>query len=108
MMNRSCLQIEIRVLEPGVRQLVLVGDLDFETAAQLPATAGLLLANGTERLDLDLSKLDFVDSSGLGALIRVRKMARRQAASMRLVAMTPRVRRMLQVTCLDSVFEIVP
>ncbi|NUT41192.1 MAG: STAS domain-containing protein [Thermoactinospora sp.] len=108
MLSRSHLQIEVRSLEPGVCQLILVGDLDFDTAGQLPVSAAQVLATGVRRLDVDLSKLEFIDSSGLGALIRVRKDARRHEAGLRLVAMTPRVRRLLRVTCLDTVFDLGP
>jgi anti-anti-sigma factor len=53
----------------GAVRLVLVGELDLAVADQLLGRLELLLAEGTA-VRLDLSRLEFIDSRGLYALIR--------------------------------------
>lgn len=57
------------------------------------------------RVVLDLSCVDFLDSSGLGALVAVRQLlgAGRQ---LELAALTPPVARVLRLTRMDTVFTI--
>jgi anti-anti-sigma factor len=56
---------------------------------------------------VDLSKTDFVDSCGLGALISLRKMASSRQGTVRLVNPTPRVQLLFDVTRMNRLFEIV-
>lgn len=54
---------------------------------------------------LDMAAVDFMDSSGLGAMIAVRKSLPANLA-MVLCAMTPNVERVFRLTRMDSVFDI--
>ena len=56
---------------------------------------------------VDLQHLQFIDSSGLGALVRGAKLARAAGGYLRLRAPKPAVRKVLQITGLDRIFEIV-
>lgn len=56
---------------------------------------------------VDLSKTDYVDSCGLGALISLRKMASSRQGTVRLVNPTPRVQLLFDVTRMHRLFEIV-
>ena len=70
-----------------------------EIRAALPATA--------VRLDLDLSALTFLDSSGLGALVALHKTLRSRNGTVRLLRPAANVRQVLELTRLHRVFEIV-
>lgn len=63
--------------------------------AAVPATRG--------RMAIDLGKVDFLDSSGLGALVTVLK-AVRPEGDLVLFGLRPSVREILRLTHLDSVF----
>jgi len=53
--------------------LILSGELDLATAGALhEAVAEQLATGGVGELVLDLAKVSFLDSSGLGALLRIR------------------------------------
>ena len=54
----------------GVVLWQLVGELDLAVGDQLLARLGPLLARGS-RVRIDLSRLEFIDSRGMYALIRV-------------------------------------
>jgi len=55
---------------------------------------------------LQLDRLDFVDSSGLGALMRLMQAARAKGRDLKLSGVSPRIRKMLDLTHLSSQFEI--
>jgi anti-sigma B factor antagonist len=54
---------------------------------------------------LDLDKVDFVDSSGLGALVRLVQAARSKGGDMKLSAVPPKILKTLSMTNLLSQFE---
>lgn len=61
-------------------------------------------------IEIDLSKTDFVDSSGLGALVLLHKAARGlggHGATIRLLNPIPRVQQIFELTRMHHLFEIV-
>jgi anti-anti-sigma factor len=91
----------------GTTMFTVTGDLDHLTAEELSAN-GLRALSGPscQRLILQLSGVDFADSTGLGALIRIRNTA--DAAGQQVVLRHPSawVSRVLHVTGLDTVFVV--
>jgi anti-sigma B factor antagonist len=65
-----------------------------------------LLSDGKSRFVLNLAGVDYVDSSGLGQLITSWTSIRGRDGQMTLLNPTRRVRRLLDITRLDSVFQI--
>jgi anti-anti-sigma factor len=49
--------------------LAVSGELDIATAAHLRATVGDLMGQGVRHLELDLDRVTFLDSTGIGALL---------------------------------------
>lgn len=64
-------------------------------------------ADGLLNIDFDCSTLEFVDSSGLGALISMQKLANERGGRLRLLSPKPTVIQVLELTRLHRVFEIV-
>ncbi|WP_295312496.1 STAS domain-containing protein [Roseobacter sp.] len=62
---------------------------------------------GPDVVVLDLSRVEFIDSSGLGAIVAAMKHmgADRKLA---LAGLTPKVERVFQLTRMDSVFSVFP
>ena len=83
--------------------LALRGDLDVTGAADAEAAISALVARG-QSLIIDVSALDFIDCSALGALLRVRALARRGGGNVVLAAPQPYVLRLLALTGNDEVF----
>jgi anti-sigma B factor antagonist len=65
-----------------------------------------LLERGVTRIVLDLGEVNYIDSSGIGALIRAYSTAVQKNAAVKLFRLTRRVYDVLQITRLSSVFEI--
>lgn len=61
---------ELRVAPPGA-DLVLAGELDLHTLAQLQAALGAVLAAPVERLEVDITDVGFASLSALGELVTV-------------------------------------
>jgi len=63
-----------------------------------------LATGGDGRVILDLAEVNFLDSSGLGALVAIRRMLGGRALDLR--SPTPPVMRVLRLTRMDMVFAI--
>lgn len=61
---------ELRHEEKGTASTVRIeGELDIAGAAHFRRIVGDLMGSGVRRVEVDLSATEFVDSSGLGALL---------------------------------------
>ena len=63
--------------------------------------------NGPDLIVLDLSKVEFIDSSGLGAIVAAMKSLGRDR-KLALAGLTPTVERVFKLTRMDSVFSVFP
>ncbi|MBA2896219.1 STAS domain-containing protein [Nonomuraea soli] len=99
------LRIDLETPETATVLMVLSGDLDYTSAAQL---GDVPLEPGLSRIDLDLGGLSFIDSSGLAALIRLHHRAAEARAALQLTALTPYLRNLLRMTALDRMFTLPP
>jgi anti-sigma B factor antagonist len=79
------------------------GKFNLVAAPQLKARIDDLVAVGKARLVVDLHAVDFIDSSGLGALIGGLKTARQQGGDLRIAAAGDQVRAVLKLTNLDRI-----
>lgn len=86
------------------------GVLDGVKANQLCHQVSELLASGNNFVMLDLADVNFIDSSGLGALIIALKMVRTAGGDLYLCSIAEPVRSLLSMTRMDRLFEnaIVP
>ncbi|MER5863339.1 STAS domain-containing protein [Kitasatospora sp. NPDC002040] len=92
---------------PGHTVVVISGDLDIETL--LPAKEALERAFWDNQVVIaDLERVTFCDSSGLNLLLRVRANAIAAGAQLRLAAVSEPVRRLLEITGTDAVFDARP
>jgi anti-sigma B factor antagonist len=85
--------------------VVLAPEGKFNLVAAPPMKARIddLVAAGKVRLVVDLHAVDFIDSSGLGALIGGLKSARQQGGDLRIAAAGDQVRAVLKLTNLDRI-----
>jgi anti-sigma B factor antagonist len=100
--------ISITVSVDGDRcELRIAGDVDVESADHV-AAVGLLHLTDTDvhSLVIDLSGVTFIDSSGIGALVRIRNIALEFDKQLALRSPSERVSKILKITALDQVFEI--
>ena len=60
----------------------------------------------TRRVVLDLAKVNIVDAHGLGVLLDLRQRAQAKGARLELMNVSQPLRRIFEITRLDSVFDI--
>jgi len=96
--------IDVREADGGV-VLVPSGRLTVVTAPNLRAAVAERITAGDRIIIVDLSGTDFVDSSGLGALVSCLKSARQAGGDLRLVAPTEQVMMVLKMTNLDRILQ---
>jgi len=93
--------------DPQKTEVTGLSELIAANAAQVRDDIRNALPPGVTILDLDLSSVTFLDSSGLGALISLHKTMRSRNGTVRLINPAPNVRQILELTRLHRVFEIV-
>ncbi len=98
-------QIRERASETRTR-VQLIGSCTMEVADQVRECLERVAAEPTRALDVDLSELDFIESSGLGGLVAGYVRCRRRGIDMRLIAPRPQIRRILAITRLDQIMPI--
>ncbi|MFD3547330.1 STAS domain-containing protein [Streptomyces sp. NPDC058655] len=97
-------------VETEIRADVIVvrptGELDVDQAPALrTALLGALAhTGGPTDVVVDLSRVDFCDSSGLNVLIRAMLVARKSGRGLRLAAPCTQVARLLEMTGADKTF----
>jgi anti-anti-sigma factor len=83
------------------------GELDLHTSPQLRDHVLGLIGGSSTRVALDLSEVAFMDSSSLGMLVTCLKRVRERDGRLMLVGLSGSPMKVLSLTGLDRVFEMV-
>lgn len=81
------------------------GDLDVSTAPRLLACIDELLAEGRSKITLDMRQVTFIDSSGLGALVKAHKRAA-PSAELTVIQPRPHVHRAMEISGILKVIQV--
>ncbi|WP_300610052.1 STAS domain-containing protein [Trebonia sp.] len=84
------------------------GEIDLYTAPRLHSELAAVIASSApgSRVIVDMSGVEFCDSTGMNVLLTCLRQARERGGELELAAPRLAVRKILQVTGLDSVFTI--
>lgn len=85
----------------------LTGLLDAFSEPSFQKVLGKCVEEGPKHFILDLSKIDFVDSSGLGALVQLVKKAQTAGGSLQIVT-NPRVTQTVKLVRLETFLSLQP
>ena len=86
--------------------LRIAGEIDVYTAPKLRQQVIDLVDDGTRHIVADLRGVDFLDSTGLGALVGSLKRLRQRQGSLRLVIGGGRILQLFQITGLTNAFAL--
>lgn len=86
--------------------LEIGGEIDVYTAPRLRARLVELADAGQNRIVIDLARVEFLDSTGLGVLVGAHRRLRSGEGSLGLVCPYERLLKIFRITGLDSVFAI--
>jgi anti-sigma B factor antagonist len=89
----------------GAAVLAASGRLNMVSAPQLKTGVDEEIGNGNSRVVIDLSLVEFIDSSGLGAIIGGLKAARQAGGDLRIAGAGEQVLAVLGLTNLDRILR---
>ena len=99
-------QISTRELD-RIMVVDVVGRLTLsDSRTQLRDLIHVSAGNGHKKFLLNLAGVEFVDSDGMGELVRCYSFVRQSGGEMKLVNVNKRVQDLLQLTRLNTLFEI--
>jgi anti-sigma B factor antagonist len=100
------MQIEERVVNNGVTVLDLKGKMTLgEGDELLKDKINSLLQQSRKNIVLNLEAVPYIDSAGLGEIVRTYTTVSRQGGKLKLVNLTKRITDLLSITKLLTVFE---
>jgi anti-sigma B factor antagonist len=82
------------------------GEIDVYTAPRLREQLIDLVSGGSYDIIVDMAKVEFLDSTGLGVLVGGLKRVRAHDGSLRLVCTQERILKIFRITGLTKVFPI--
>ncbi|WP_200817686.1 STAS domain-containing protein [Calothrix rhizosoleniae] len=85
----------------------LTGLLDAFSEQAFSKVLGSKIDEGPKNMILDLSKIDFVDSSGLGALVQLAKKAQTAGGTLQIIT-NPRVTQTVKLVRLEKFLALQP
>jgi anti-sigma B factor antagonist len=88
--------------------LPLAGEIDLHVSPSVAESLGLLIAKKTKHVIVDFTRVTYVDSSGLAALIEGMQKVQQYGGRFGLAGVREDVKHIFDIARLDQVFEIYP
>ena len=92
----------------GVSVLMVEGEVDMHCSSELRVEIQGLLKNKAKKLCFDLSKVKYMDSSGIATLIEAQQKLKKDKGELRLAAVPKMIQSVLDIAKLDQFFKIYP
>lgn len=92
--------------ESGCTVVTVVGEVDVYTAPTLDEALSATLAEGNTCVVVDMTGVDFLDSTGLSVLVKALKRIREADGSLDVVVSVDRVAKVFRLTGLDKVIPL--
>ena len=99
--------VEAKQLESGITVVAVSGRLAMggETD-RLDAAVRKLLQDGRKTIVLDITTLDYADSSGIGTLISCLTYVKKSGGELKIAGANPRIRRIFAMTGVDTMMPV--
>lgn len=94
--------------EAGAIVIQLAGDVDLNVKEALRAELLSLTESRPARIVVNLSGVNYMDSSGVATLVELHQRCRRNRGELVLCHITPRVRAIFEISKLERIFTIRP
>ncbi|MFB0972742.1 MAG: STAS domain-containing protein [Neofamilia sp.] len=85
----------------------LYGELDIYATQDFKNDSIELLKSSQDDLYLDFTNLDYIDSTGLGALISILKESQEIGKNIYLIEVNERIRKLFKITQLEDMFKFI-
>lgn len=102
------MKIERSLVIGNIPVLRLSGELDLNSVPEVRRSIRALIDEGLVNFIINLSDLDFIDSSGLGVLVGGLARVREKQGEIKIACSNRRILRVFEMTRLTQLFEIYP
>ncbi len=82
------------------------GEVDINSSPDIKKAFDKLISKKPPKIVINLSKVTYVDSSGLATLVEILKNMRSYGGRMRLVNLSSKIKSLFEITKLEKLFEI--
>ena len=89
-----------------VTTVVAGGRLDVMGAPEIEASCKRLIAEGTKRLLLDMTSVEYISSAGLRSLLVLAKAMKASGGTMVLCSLTAAVREVMEISGFDNILSL--
>lgn len=86
--------------------VALSGDIDSAIADEFYSTIVSAFENAPKDVIFTCADLQFIDSTVLGAFVKILKHVRAQNKKMKLTALQPKIKKLFTICALDKIMEI--
>ncbi|NUU20649.1 MAG: anti-sigma factor antagonist [Streptomycetaceae bacterium] len=104
--NPPLFTVRVTVPAPDRARVHVGGEIDMDSGPRIEDLMVRQITGGRVRIEVDLGSVEFMDSSGIHMLLRVRGRALDAGGGLDLVAAGPRVVRLLEVTGLTEILPV--
>ena len=100
------IKVQVRESEDDAYVVELSGEIDVYTSPKVKDAISELIDQGHYNLIINLEKVRYIDSTGLGVLIGGLKRVREHGGSVSLVCTNPQIKKIFDITGLVKIFGI--
>jgi anti-sigma B factor antagonist len=87
-------------------EVSIKGDIEMMTIKELKEKLFILGQNAEKDIMMDLSGVDYIDSSGIGVLISLMRMQKKKGKLLKIDKASPNVVNVLQLSSLSDIFSL--
>ena len=96
-------ELDVQVTHEGsTTTVVVVGEIDLVTSVRLNRDLEIVFEAEPEWLRIDLAQVAFMDTTGVAALLKARRMALETGCRFSVKAASPTIQRLLEITGLAT------
>ena len=95
-------------LDETTHLIAVRGEVHVSTAPEFSERLNEAIATGKTGVVIDMTDVEFIDSTGLSVLLNALRRVTRQQGTLALAVSNPTVLRLFEITRLDSTFDILP
>ncbi|MDQ2663071.1 MAG: STAS domain-containing protein [Candidatus Eremiobacteraeota bacterium] len=100
------IKVQVREAQGETYVVDLNGEIDVYTSPKVKDAIGELIDKGHYNLVINLEKVRYIDSTGLGVLIGGLKRVRERGGTVNLVCTNPQIKKIFDITGLVKIFGI--
>lgn len=99
--------VELKLNTTGkIKSIEIAGKFDIESTEEFESIFNKLIESSPNLVSIEMSRLDYIDSSGIGSLIKSLNSLKNKKGKLLLVGMKPMIQNVFKLAKLDMFFEI--